>query len=109
MRLKMFVLQCIIKYYKLIAEGFMAGKTDKTSKAVRLDEQTYKRLKALGNAKKRAPHWLMQEAIHQYLEREEEIAEVNRDTLERWARIEAGEKTIPHEVVDKWLASLGTE
>jgi predicted transcriptional regulator len=35
------------------------------SKAVKLDEQTYNRLKGLGEARRRSPHWLMKEAIQQ--------------------------------------------
>ena len=40
-----------------------------TSKAVKLDDATYYRLKALGESRQRATHWLMKEAIKQFLDR----------------------------------------
>ncbi|MFZ2445515.1 MAG: ribbon-helix-helix protein, CopG family [Syntrophobacteraceae bacterium] len=79
------------------------------SKAVKLDDTTYERLKALGEARKRSPHWLMKEAIHQFLEREEEADRIRRDTLERWARYEATGETVAHEDIDAWLDTWGTD
>ncbi|MBF0530468.1 MAG: ribbon-helix-helix protein, CopG family [Deltaproteobacteria bacterium] len=79
------------------------------SKAVKLDEETYARLKALGEARKRTPHWLMKEAIRQFLDREEEAEHIRRDTLERWARYETTGETISHDVVDAWLETWGMD
>lgn len=79
------------------------------SKAVKLDEETYGRLKALGVARKRTPHWLMKEAIRQFLEREEEAEHIRRDTLERWSRYESTGQTISHEVIEDWLETWGTD
>ena len=79
------------------------------SKAVKLDDKTYERLKALGIARKRTPHWLMREAIQQFLDREEAAENLRRDTLERWARFEASGETVSHEVVETWLETWGTD
>ncbi|MFH1138833.1 MAG: ribbon-helix-helix protein, CopG family [Pseudomonadota bacterium] len=79
------------------------------NKAVKLDDKTYDRLKALGKARKRSPHWLMKEAIHQFLDREEEAEHVRQDALERWQRYEATRETVSHEVIDAWLETWGTE
>lgn len=38
---------------------------------VKLDEEIRDRLKSLGTARQRSTHWLMREAIREYLEREE--------------------------------------
>lgn len=79
------------------------------TKAVKLDDETCSRLKALGEARKRTPHWLMKEAIRQFLDREEETDAIRRDTLARWERyVETGE-TIDHETVDEWLETWGTD
>ena len=51
------------------------------SKAIKMDDATYDRLKALGESRQRAPHWLMKEAIKQFLEREEEAESRKKDTL----------------------------
>ena len=80
-----------------------------TSKAVKLDDATYSRLKALGESRQRAPHWLMKEAIKQFLDREEAAESRKKDTLERIARFEKTGESIPFEVVDAWLATWGTE
>jgi predicted transcriptional regulator len=79
------------------------------SKVVKLDDTTYDRLKALGEARKRSPHWLMKEAIRQFLEREEEAEHIWRDTYERWARFAATSETVSHEVVEAWLETWGTD
>ncbi|ASF48113.1 CopG family ribbon-helix-helix protein [Methylovulum psychrotolerans] len=80
-----------------------------TNKAVKLDEATYDRLKALGETRQRTPHWLMKEAIKQFLEREEKEEDRRKDTLERIARFEKTGESIPFEVVDAWLATWGNE
>ena len=79
------------------------------SRAVKLDDETYGRLKALGAARKRTPHWLMKEAILQFLDREEEADAIRRDTLDRWARYQATGETVSDEVVDAWLETWGTD
>jgi predicted transcriptional regulator len=80
-----------------------------TSKAVKMDDATYDRLKALGAARQRSPHWLMKEAIRQFLEREEQAEHIRQDTLSRWANYEATGETVPHETVEAWLQTWGTE
>jgi predicted transcriptional regulator len=88
----------------------MTGEAQRmASKAVKLDNATYERLKALGEARRRSPHWLMKEAIRQFLEREEEAEHIRRGTLERWARFEATGETVSNEVADAWLESWGTD
>ncbi len=80
-----------------------------TSKAVKLDEAIYDRLKNLAETRQRTPHWLMKEAIRQFLEREEAAERIRLDTLQRLAQLEVDGKVINHEVVDAWLATWGTE
>jgi predicted transcriptional regulator len=79
------------------------------SKAIKLDDEIYSRLKALAHARQRTPHWLMKEAIRQFLEREEESERVRRESLERWERFEATGETVSHEAVEAWLETWGTE
>lgn len=80
-----------------------------TSRAVKLDDVIYDRLKVLGEMRQRSPHWLMKEAIRQYLDREEIAERIRRDTLQRLAQFETDGKTISHDAVDAWLASWGTD
>jgi len=47
-----------------------------TSKAVKLDDSTIDHLKVLGEIRQRSPHWLMKEAIRQFLDREEAAEQI---------------------------------
>jgi hypothetical protein len=51
---------------------------EKANIAVKLDPGIRERLQALGQAKRRSPHWLMVEAIRLYVEREEKIEALPR-------------------------------
>ncbi|MEI6729793.1 MAG: ribbon-helix-helix protein, CopG family [Pseudomonadota bacterium] len=80
-----------------------------TNKAVKLDESIYNRLKSLGESRQRTPHWLMKEAIKQFLEREEEAEKIRADTLQRLSGFDSTGKTVAYEVIEEWLASWGSE
>ncbi|CAA9892104.1 CopG family transcriptional regulator [Candidatus Methylobacter favarea] len=80
-----------------------------TSKAVKLDDAIYARLKVLAETRQRTPHWLMKEAIRQFLEREEAAEQLRLDTLQRLAQLAADGKVISHDLVDAWLSTWGTE
>jgi predicted transcriptional regulator len=79
------------------------------NKAIKLDDATYDRLQVLAEARQRSPHWLMKEAIRQFLEREEEAERTRRETFERWERFEASGETVTHDVVEAWLETWGTD
>ena len=78
------------------------------SKAIKLDDEIYSRLKALAEARQRTPHWLMKEAV-QILEREEESERIRRESLERWERFEAAGETVSHDAIEGWLQTWGTD
>ncbi|MBD9360493.1 CopG family ribbon-helix-helix protein [Methylomonas fluvii] len=80
-----------------------------TTKAVKLDDALYDRLKVLGESQQRSPHWLMKEAIRQFIDREEAAQQIRRDTLQRLATYEQDGKAISHDEVDLWLAAWGTD
>ena len=80
-----------------------------TTKAVKLHDALYERLKVLGESQQRSPHWLMKEAIRQFIDREEAAQQIRRETLQRLAQYEQDGKAISHDAVDAWLATWGTE
>jgi predicted transcriptional regulator len=57
--------------------------------SLKLDAETKARLKRLGDARRRTPHWLMREAIDQFLTREEARESFRQDALAAWAEFEA--------------------
>jgi hypothetical protein len=54
-----------------------------TTMGVKLDSELRERLKALGTLKQRSVHWLMREAIREYIEREEVERKVSLSSSER--------------------------
>lgn len=52
-----------------------------TPVAVKLDADVHSRVKALAKARDRSPHWMMREAIAQYVEREEKREAFRQDGL----------------------------
>ncbi len=55
-----------------------------TTAGIKLENETRNRLKILGEARSRTPHWLMRTAIEEYLEREEAFEREKREDMERW-------------------------
>jgi predicted transcriptional regulator len=51
---------------------------------IKIDEDTRARVKRLADARQRTPHWLMREAITQYVDREEKREAFRQDTLKAW-------------------------
>ena len=77
-----------------------------TTLGIKVDEATRSRLKALAEMKDRTPHWLMRQAIEQYLEREERAERERREDAERWDRYVLTGEAVPHEAVRAWLGGL---
>lgn len=74
--------------------------------AIKLDEDTKARLKRLADARQRTSHWLMREAITQYVEREEKREAFRQDTLKAWETYRATGLHLSAEEADAWLAKL---
>jgi predicted transcriptional regulator len=81
----------------------------KTTMGVKLDDETRHRLKTLAEARRRSAHWLMKEAINQYLEREEEIERRNREADEAWEEYRETGRYVNHDAMSAWLDSWGTD
>lgn len=77
--------------------------------SIKLDSDTQTRIKLLAAARDRSPHWMMREAITQYVEREERKEAFRRDTLDAWQEFQETGLHVSLEEADQWLASWGTE
>jgi predicted transcriptional regulator len=73
---------------------------------VKLDEETRNRLKSLGKTKQRTPHWLMREAIREYIEKEEVFEARNREADEAWEEYQLTGKGVTHEAMSAWFDDL---
>jgi len=76
---------------------------------VKLDPELKGRLKRLAAARHRAPHWLMREAIAQYVEREEKRQSLHREALAAWQEVQDTGLHVTGDEVTVWLDSWGTD
>lgn len=77
-----------------------------TATSVKLDDELKGRVEHLAKARRRSSHWIMREAIAQYVEREEQREAFKQDAMRAW---EAYQRTGLHltlEEADAWLAKL---
>ena len=74
--------------------------------AVKLDQDTRDRLKRLADAKDRSTHWMLREAVTQFVEREEKRAAFREAGLKAWEEFQATSKHVTHDESDAWLAKL---
>ena len=74
--------------------------------AIKIDEDTKLRVKRLAAARQRTPHWLMREAITQYVDREEKREAFRQDALQAWETFRATGQHVPADQADAWLAQL---
>ena len=74
--------------------------------AIKIDEDIKARIKLLAQARHRTAHWLMREAITQYVDREEKRESFRQDTLKAWQDFRTSGDHVSAEKVDAWLAEL---
>lgn len=74
--------------------------------SLKLDLKIKKRLQRLASARRRSPHWIMREAIEQYVEREEKREQFRQDALAAWANFQTTGLHVTAEEADAWLAKL---
>jgi len=75
--------------------------------SVKLDPEVRQRMKRLAESRARTPHWLMRDAILQYLEREEARDKFLQEARGAWREYrETGLHATDREVLD-WLATWG--
>lgn len=74
--------------------------------AIKIDEDIKARLKRLAIARQRTSHWLMREAITQYVDREEKREAFRRDTLKAWEAFRENGLHVTANEADAWMAQL---
>ena len=77
-----------------------------TTTSLKLDARTKDRLQSLAKARDRKPHYLLREAVQQYVEREEKRERVRQEALATWNDFQASGLHVTAEVADAWLAKL---
>ncbi len=73
---------------------------------IKIDEDTEQRMKRLAEARQCSPHWMILEAIRQYVDREEKREAFRRDGIKAWNEYQASGLHATFEEADAWLAKL---
>ena len=74
--------------------------------AVRLDDPLKARIRVLADQRRRPMHWLMREAIEQYVTREELRESFRQEALDAWNHYQTTGLHVSHAEADTWLAEL---
>ena len=74
--------------------------------SLKLEADTKERLHRLATARRRSAHWLMREAIEQYINREEARERFKNDALSAWSDYQQSGKHVSEEEADVWLTRL---
>lgn len=74
--------------------------------SIKLDDALKVRVQRLAEARRRSAHWIMREAIAQYVAREEEREALKQDALRAWEDYRRTGLHVTLEEADAWLAKL---
>lgn len=86
-----------------------AVKREEKLTAVRLTTEEHQQIVILAEAKQRKPHWIMKEALRQYLAREASSQQLRQNTLASWNEFAAAGTHVTEDEVNTWLDTWGTE
>jgi predicted transcriptional regulator len=73
---------------------------------VKLDEKLKNRVQRLAGLRDRSAHWIMREAITQYVEREEQREAFKQDAKRAWDNYRADGLHVTADEADAWLSKL---
>jgi len=74
--------------------------------SLKLDVDLKERVQRLAAARRRSAHWIMREAVEQYVGREEKREQFRQDALAAWDAYQATGQHATAEEADAWLAKL---
>lgn len=74
--------------------------------AIKIDDDMKDRVKRLADARQRTSHWVMREAITQYVDREEKREAFRQDSLKAWESFRATGLHVSADEADAWMAQL---
>jgi predicted transcriptional regulator len=84
----------------------MASSSTTSTTSLKLDSDMKERVQKLAASRRRSPHWIMREAVEQYVLREEKREQLRQDALAAWVHFQATGLHATAEEADAWLAQL---
>jgi predicted transcriptional regulator len=76
------------------------------TQAIKLDDETNNRLKALAQQRNRSAHWLLRDALQRYLAEEERYEHEKAEDLAEYEDYLLTGKAIANDTVASWLSEL---
>ncbi len=76
--------------------------------SVKLDEDLKSKVQHLAALRNRSPHWIMCEAIRDYIEREEAKERFKKEALASWESYKETGRHLTGQEVRDWLQTWGT-
>jgi len=73
---------------------------------IKIDHDTKERVKHLASVRHRSAHWMILEAIRQYVEREEKREQFRQDAVLAWNNYQKTGLHVTATEADAWLAKL---
>jgi predicted transcriptional regulator len=77
--------------------------------SIKLDEDLVHRVRRLAGLRRRSPHWIMREAIRDYVIREEAREDFRHEALASWSAYQETGRHLTGQELQTWLATWGTE
>ncbi len=74
--------------------------------SLKLDAELKDRVQRLASSLRRSPHWVMREAVEQYVGREEKREQLRQDALAAWNHYQTTGLHATADEADAWLAKL---
>ncbi|MBL6985252.1 MAG: CopG family ribbon-helix-helix protein [Candidatus Thioglobus sp.] len=76
---------------------------------VKIDDQLRERIQHLAGIRQRSSHWIMKEAIRDYVEREEKRESFKQEALRSWKEYQDTGLHLSGKEVRDWLTTWGTD
>lgn len=77
--------------------------------SIKLDDDLKARVRSLAEARKRSPHWIMREAIQEYVTREEARQSFQQEALDSWRHFQETGQHITGDELYAWLDTWGKD
>ena len=75
---------------------------------VKLDDELKNRIQHLADLRHRSAHWIMCEAIRDYVDREEAMEEFKQEALASWTAYQETGRHLSGDEIRAWLSTWGT-
>lgn len=77
--------------------------------SIKIDDALKNRIQHLADLRRRSPHWIMQEAIREYVAREESRESFKQEALDSWERYQETGLHVTGQEAREWLNRWGTD